>query len=225
VSVREELAQRLGVDESVQTSDARCAELRSRLQEIAPGVRAGDADACAEFDRIEAAIAEEKRRRRIDELADAEEAEREAEAERQRVEAQRQQWQTEKAALEAKRDELLGKLERTVDTLVTTIAAALEHDAEAVQLAKKLSPGASSGRLKAAIEERLSRRFREVGVDAGGPLRGLAGSEPLGTRSCAVCSHPEREAIDAARAAGEPLSALAGRFGVSKSTLSRHGAH
>ncbi len=41
-------------------------------------------------------------------------------------------------------------------------------------------------------------------------------------RRCTVCTHTEREAIEAALLAGEPLRDIAGQRGVSKSALQRH---
>jgi len=45
-------------------------------------------------------------------------------------------------------------------------------------------------------------------------------------RTCTVCTHPQREVIDQALIDGEPLRAIAGRFGTSRTALQRHkGAH
>ncbi len=41
-------------------------------------------------------------------------------------------------------------------------------------------------------------------------------------RKCTICHHDEREAIDAALVTREPFRDIAGRFGVSKSSLVRH---
>src|SRR3989442_11375886 len=41
-------------------------------------------------------------------------------------------------------------------------------------------------------------------------------------RTCTVCRHPERPAINAALVAGEPLRDIAVRFGLSRSALDRH---
>jgi len=41
-------------------------------------------------------------------------------------------------------------------------------------------------------------------------------------RTCTICSHPEREAIDAAIVVGEPYRAIAARTGTTPSALSRH---
>jgi len=41
-------------------------------------------------------------------------------------------------------------------------------------------------------------------------------------RACTVCEHPERDAIDAALVSGEPVRALARRYGLSSSSVSRH---
>ena len=43
-------------------------------------------------------------------------------------------------------------------------------------------------------------------------------------RSCAVCSHPERAAIDEALAGGAPLAAIAAKHRVSADSVSRHRA-
>lgn len=43
-------------------------------------------------------------------------------------------------------------------------------------------------------------------------------------RSCSVCGHTQRAAIDRALVNGEPLRDIAGRFGVAKSSLDRHKA-
>jgi transposase-like protein len=42
------------------------------------------------------------------------------------------------------------------------------------------------------------------------------------TRTCTICSHPEREAIERKLLAGESYRDIAGQFGVSKSSLERH---
>lgn len=39
---------------------------------------------------------------------------------------------------------------------------------------------------------------------------------------CSTCSHPEHQAINAALAAGTTFSKLTAKFGISKSSLSRH---
>jgi hypothetical protein len=41
---------------------------------------------------------------------------------------------------------------------------------------------------------------------------------------CSICIHPQRDAINAALLAGEPLRAIAGRFGTSRPALQRHKA-
>jgi len=41
-------------------------------------------------------------------------------------------------------------------------------------------------------------------------------------RPCSVCTHEQREAIDAALIAGESYREITGRWGVSRSALSRH---
>ena len=41
-------------------------------------------------------------------------------------------------------------------------------------------------------------------------------------RTCTICTHPEREAINKALVASEPLRDIAGRYGTSKSSLERH---
>lgn len=43
-------------------------------------------------------------------------------------------------------------------------------------------------------------------------------------RSCSVCEHPERQAIEAALRSGASVREVAARFGVSKTALWRHGA-
>lgn len=42
---------------------------------------------------------------------------------------------------------------------------------------------------------------------------------------CTVCSHADREALDAALVAGEAMRAIARRHGVSKDAVARHRAH
>ena len=45
-------------------------------------------------------------------------------------------------------------------------------------------------------------------------------------RSCTICSHPERAAIEAAAVGGEPNRRIAPRFGLSEKAIRRHlGAH
>ena len=41
-------------------------------------------------------------------------------------------------------------------------------------------------------------------------------------RTCSICTHPDREAIDSALVAGEPFRNMAERFGTSTTTLHRH---
>ena len=42
---------------------------------------------------------------------------------------------------------------------------------------------------------------------------------------CAICSHPDRAAIDAGLVAKTPIRSIAGQFGTSKSSLDRHRKH
>jgi hypothetical protein len=44
----------------------------------------------------------------------------------------------------------------------------------------------------------------------------------MGGQTCLTCRYEAREAIDAALVAGEPLRDIAGRTGLSKSSLDRH---
>src|SRR5437867_3820584 len=44
-------------------------------------------------------------------------------------------------------------------------------------------------------------------------------------RTCTVCRHPAREAVNAALVASEPERAIASRFGVSRCALQRHKAN
>ncbi|MGI6601357.1 MAG: hypothetical protein ACOX3N_06025 [Dethiobacteria bacterium] len=44
-------------------------------------------------------------------------------------------------------------------------------------------------------------------------------------RTCSICTHQERQAIDRALVVGTSLRDIAGQFGVSKSALHRHRAH
>ena len=44
----------------------------------------------------------------------------------------------------------------------------------------------------------------------------------MGGRTCLTCRNEAREAIDKALVAGEPLRDIAGRTGLSKSSLDRH---
>jgi hypothetical protein len=44
-------------------------------------------------------------------------------------------------------------------------------------------------------------------------------------RACRVCAHPEVDRINAARAAGVPLEALASKYGIPKSTIFDHWQH
>jgi hypothetical protein len=44
-------------------------------------------------------------------------------------------------------------------------------------------------------------------------------------RTCTVCNHPERAAIDAALVDGTSLRTIAGHFGTNKSALDRHRKH
>jgi hypothetical protein len=44
-------------------------------------------------------------------------------------------------------------------------------------------------------------------------------------RTCLACSSPEREAIDKALVAGEPLRNIAKRFAISPASLHRHSSH
>jgi hypothetical protein len=41
-------------------------------------------------------------------------------------------------------------------------------------------------------------------------------------RTCTVCAHPERVAIDKALVNGEPTRAIAGRYGLARTSLQRH---
>jgi transposase len=44
-------------------------------------------------------------------------------------------------------------------------------------------------------------------------------------QTCKACKHPQRAAIDAALARGESLRDIAGRFGISDTSICRHKAH
>jgi hypothetical protein len=44
-------------------------------------------------------------------------------------------------------------------------------------------------------------------------------------KTCGICSHPERAAIDAALVANTSLRAIAGQYGTTKSALDRHRKH
>ena len=43
-------------------------------------------------------------------------------------------------------------------------------------------------------------------------------------RSCTICTHPQREAIDAALAVGEPNRRIAAQYGLSEASVRRHKA-
>ena len=44
-------------------------------------------------------------------------------------------------------------------------------------------------------------------------------------RICSICAHPQRERIDKALLAGQPLREITGRVPIRKSALHRHKAH
>lgn len=44
-------------------------------------------------------------------------------------------------------------------------------------------------------------------------------------RTCTLCNHPERDAVDLALLAGEPYRRIASQFGVSEASIRRHKDH
>lgn len=133
-------------------------ELRDRLRKIAPEVRAGDKDALAEFERIEATIAEQKRRDAVTALADAElaaraKAEAEAAAERQRERLRAEIGEREKSRAAA-----LAKAERAAVAFAKAAEAALAEDVAVRTLLDRIEPGSGGrGSLPLLVENRAVR--------------------------------------------------------------------
>lgn len=161
-----------------QEADER-AELLRRRQALAPEALAGDEHAAAELAAVEAQLDEHRRIEELRRLARAEEVERARAAEAAEAARQREQWAREKADVEAKRDAELVKIEKAIDGLVDLIPSAIELHAQAAILGKQIDPGAVYFHVRIAIENRLSRRLREIGINDLPPLRSAQGSEPL----------------------------------------------
>jgi hypothetical protein len=236
-------------DERVAREAGERSALEKRRQALSPEALAGDKAAVAELEQVEAQLAALDRREQLRELAETEQADRDRAAAEAETERQRQAWQAEKKKVEDARDAQLGKIEKAIGVLVDLIPQAIDLDSEAERLGRAIDPRFRGGGARKAIEWRLSKRLREVGMaDLGfivgptmgseplgvvGPTMGseplgvvgpTMGSEPLGAAapSCSVCVSEHRPDIDEALAAGESLRALEERFGVSRSVLSRH---
>jgi len=250
-ALRDELAGRLGVDESEQTPDTELAELHRRQRSIAPEVLAGDEAALAELEEIEAEIATVEKRRELGQLADTELAARaQADAAAAR-EARRLELSDRLAELDGEREGRLWLIESAIDELIFTIAEWAEPEAEAALLTATVrgiedeiggfAPRASRNRWTRPVEARLAFRLRQVGLGDLNftlPVREVDGqfvrdgALPLATQPatpCAICAHEQADEITAAVAArqqtGESLRAIAERFKVARTTLGRHAAH
>jgi len=161
------------------------AEERRMLQQqrraLSPEALAGDEAALAELDRVETRLAELDRRERLRELAEAEQADRARRAGEAEAERQRKRWRRQKADLEQKRDGELARIEEAISALVSLIPTAIRLDSEAETLGKQLDPGYQQARIRRAIENRLSRQLRGIGILDLPPVRNTDGTEPLAT--------------------------------------------
>jgi hypothetical protein len=237
-SVREQLAERLGIDEVTAAETADLAELRGRLRSLAPEALLGDPAALEELDVVEDQIAEELRRVELAELAREEEADRARLAVQQQAEQSRTNQVAERADLDAHRDAALAAAERALDQLVESLKAAIAFDDSSETLRHHLAVEAGldpykayGGRsnLRRAIESRVQYRLRgDVGKNVFRHIDySRAGADPLVAvvHDCILCRHERRQEIDEALTTEVPLRELAEKYGVSKSTLSRHRRH
>lgn len=201
-------------------------DLHARLRAISPEARAGDPAALAQLEKIEQAIAAEKRRQQIEELADAELAQREHAKADAELETQRKLWRGEKTTAEKARDTAFSKFERAITSALEAAKVGIEANASAADLAKRLDLQAGPD-YRMLVENRILRRvYDELGVYGVKPgiLMANEGRTPLATEaaSCAVCEHEHRGEIESERAGGASLRVLAERHSVGKSTLSEH---
>jgi hypothetical protein len=216
--------ERLGISEEPVRDDP-LDEKRRRVRSLAPEALAGDADALAELERLEAEIATETRRRELQALAETEQADRERIAAEEEAKRQRQAAEEKMAELIVQRDAKLGIVEKSISTLVEAIAAVDDLDVQALVIGQPL--GKKWGRVHNLVEFRLTYQLRQVNIRESGVLWGNQGREPLAVAApghCTVCTHDDREAIETALAGDETLRDFEERFGVSRSTLSRHRA-
>lgn len=229
MSVREELAERLEVDEQQPTEDEQRAALERRRQELAPEALAADTEAVAALEKVEADLAALDRRQQLAQLAATEQADRDRRSAEAEKEAQRQEWRAEQAAAESERDAALATFEKALPKALQAARTAIEANTVGSTLQGKIDPGSALGyrKLSREVESRLLRLVRdELGSFGIKPdsLVGREGMAPLVevTPTCGVCQHEQREAIEATRADGASLRALEAGYGVSKSALSSH---
>ena len=230
-------------------------ELRNRLRAISVEALAGDPAAVAEADQLSQEIAAEQRRAELEALATAEQGNRaRSAAEQERIE-KLAAFKVEIASTETKRDAALLAFETQLARLATSAADALDADMKTrvtIQAAGRLVPeserrtlGPTDSRLRDRITERITFSMRRVDkfLLSGEVLVGHGFDVPLATTEtetasvetsttpattstrCKACSHAEADAINAALEAKEPLRALEERYGLSRSTLSRHAGH
>ena len=166
---RDALAAALGAQETEE--EARLAaeagerhELERRRQALSVEALAGDPAAVAELEQIEARLGELQRQERLRDLAQAEQQERGQQAAAEAAAQRRRLLQREKADTEAQRDAILIRLEKAIGTLVDLIPQAVALDQQVETIGHQIDSGYVHGRVSRAIDHRLSRRLREIGI-------------------------------------------------------------
>lgn len=213
-------------------------ELRRERAELAADALSGDAPAATRLPLVEARIAELEREAERAEAAAAVLDRREREAAAAAAEEERARMFDGMAALEGRRDAAIMAAVRLAGESAAAAGEAVQLDDEIEGLRRPL--GESHRPLRTGLlGDRIAIEYRDAGVQgaAAEPIRAVwraallerwprpepeKGRVPL----CTVCASPERDAIEAALAAGDgTLRELEERFGVSRSALSRHRAH
>jgi hypothetical protein len=171
--------------------------------------------------------------------ADVEEQAAARAAEEAEKERQRPIWRADKQRAETERDTALQALEATLTSALQHARAALDAQVKVDEADAKL--GLPRRRLKDEIENRILRRvWDELGAYwiKPGYLLSNEGRAPLAdpvvveavpagaaravAANCSVCVREDRALIERELSEGAPLRQLESRFGVSRSTLSRH---
>jgi hypothetical protein len=193
----------------------------------------------AELVAVEDEIAAHERMVHLEALARDEHERREAEeAERQRhVEQERDQRAAERAL--EQREEALRALWRDLQNLGGAVGAFLEVEAEAERAYARAGRRLPSRRQAAA--ELVCIACRDAGLtdEPIGFVRASVRASVLAPylsqrvevareptiSTCSICSHPERESLESALAAGASYRETAATFGVSRSAICRHAKH
>jgi hypothetical protein len=191
----------------------------------------GDDEAArAEVETIGARVSELDTELELLSLAREERARREQEAAQAAQEAAQAALSAEAERVTAQRDEAVQEALTVAETLARHLEVVLTLDAS-LQAAVGRGSDAFAG-IRAAIVERLLLPLQDAGAQIEGPI--LAGRRkqlleawpaPTAVAQCSGCTHDDRPLIDGALAEGVTLRELEERYGLSRSSLSRHRKH